>query len=90
VGLRVGVRNAPRGELGRRTLTGISTRALKGDDATYVALEQRIGDLTQRRNAIASQMIAMIESAEFDGKPVDVQRAEQLIDQAEDLLAAVN
>src|SRR5262249_2346999 len=38
--------NAPTGRLGLRTLTGISTLALKGDDATYAALEDRITDLT--------------------------------------------
>jgi hypothetical protein len=81
--------NAPLGELGRRTLTGISTRALEADEATYTALEEKIGDLTRQRNAIASQMIAIIEGAEFNGTPLDVQRAEQLIDQAQDLLGSL-
>jgi hypothetical protein len=81
--------NAPTGKLGLATLTGISTRALKSSDpsdATYTALEQQIVDLTQRRNAIAEQMIAMLEDAAFNGKEIDEQQAEGLIDQAEDLL----
>lgn len=78
--------NAPRGLLGRRTLTGISTRALAGDDATYAALDARLQAITQRRNEIASQMIELLENAEFHGVPVDPERAERLIGEAEDLL----
>jgi arylsulfatase A-like enzyme len=82
--------NAPTGKVGLTTLTGISTRALKSSDpsdATYTALEEQIVDLTQRRNAIAGQMIAMLEDAAFNGKEIDEQQAKGLIDQAEDLLA---
>jgi hypothetical protein len=82
--------NAPRGTLGRKTLTGISTRALTGDEATYAALEAHIVDITNRRNDIAGQMIAMLEAAAFTGQPIDEQKAKQLIDQANDLLASVD
>jgi hypothetical protein len=34
------------GKLGLKTLTGISTRALKGADATYTALEDKIEGIT--------------------------------------------
>jgi hypothetical protein len=68
----------------------LSITSLEGDDATYTALEGRIGELTQRRNAIASEMIAIIEGAEFNGTPIDVHRAEQLIEQAENLLGSLN
>ena len=78
--------NAPRGKLGRRTLTGISTRALAGDDATYAALDAKIVAITARRNEIASQMISMLEGAEFRGIPLDEGRAEGLIREADDLL----
>ena len=47
--------NAPVGKLGLKTLTGISTLALKSDDATYAALENKITDLTKRRNEIAGK-----------------------------------
>lgn len=82
--------NAPRGALGRRTLTGISTRALKGDDATYAALEDKIVDLTAKRNKIADKMIAMLEGAAFQGHEINEDEAERLIDQAEDLLKSVD
>jgi hypothetical protein len=77
--------NAPRGELGRRTL-GLSTQAIAGDDATYAALEARIEAITSRRNAIAGAMITLLEDASFGGKAIDELEARNLIDQAEDLL----
>ncbi len=82
--------NAPRGELGRRTLTGISTPALEGDATTYTRLEDKIVDLTNRRNAIAAQMIAMLEAAAFQNQAIDEHQANRLIDQAEDLLQSLN
>jgi hypothetical protein len=82
--------NAPVGTLGIKTLVGISTSALKGDDATYAALEAQIVDITNRRNAIANQMIDMLESAAFGGQAIDEQKAKNLIDQAEALLASIN
>jgi arylsulfatase A-like enzyme len=81
--------NAPTGELGIKTLTGISTQALKGDDATYAALESKLVDLTNRRNEIAGQMIAILENAAFSGQEVDEGAARHLIDEANDLLASV-
>lgn len=81
--------NAPLGKLGFRTLTGISTAALSGDDATYGALEARIGAITARRNEIAGEMIAMLEGAAFDHHPVDEARAWQLVAEAQALLASI-
>ncbi len=82
--------NAPLGKLGRTTLTGISTRALKGDDATYAALEAKIVDLTNRRNEIAGKMIAMLEGAAFQDQEINENEAKHLIDQAEDLLESID
>ncbi len=78
--------NAPTGKLGIATLTGISTRALKGDDKTYAALEDQIRDLTARRNEIAGEMIEMLEAAAFNGKEIDEEEARRLIDRAHDLV----
>lgn len=81
--------NAPLGTLGLKTLTGISTNALKSNDpgdATYIALEAQIADLTNRRNAIAGKIITMLENAAFHGQAIDENDAKQLIDQAEELL----
>jgi hypothetical protein len=77
------------GELGVGTLTGISTRALKSDDATYNSLEAQIDTITARRNQIAGQMIEMLENAAFNGQPIDEPAAQRLIDEAYDLLDAV-
>lgn len=79
--------NAPTGKLGIMTLTGISTQAVASTNpSTYSTLEGKITDLTARRNAIAAQMIAMLEGAAFFGKDIDEGEAERLIDQAEDLI----
>jgi hypothetical protein len=81
--------NAPVGELGLRTLTGISTTATSGNDATYAALSAQIKAITAKRNQIAGQMIAMLEAAAFDNQPIDEAAAASLIKQAHDLLASV-
>ena len=73
-----------------RRSSGISTRALKGDDATYAALEDKIVDLTEQRNDIAGKMIAMLEGAAFQGQAIDEDEAEHLINQANDLLAPID
>jgi hypothetical protein len=81
--------NAPLGELGFTTLTGISTTALKGSDATYTALEAQIKAITNRRNEIAAKMIEMLENAAFDDQPINEAKAVQLINQAFDLLDSI-
>jgi hypothetical protein len=81
--------NAPLGQLGFLTLTGISTAALKGDDATYSVLEAKIRAITSKRNEIAGQMIAMLEDAAFNNHPIDEAAAAFLIKQAYDLIATV-
>lgn len=86
--------NAPRGVLGARTLSGISTTALKSgnamNDATYTALEAKLSSLTANRDKIAGSMIQILEGAAFDGKQVDSQEIEQLVDQANDLLVSTD
>jgi hypothetical protein len=81
--------NAPLGELGLSTLTGISTRALKGDDATYASLEKQIKDITAKRNGIAGKMIEMLENAAFGDQPINEAKAVQLIHQAFDLIDSI-
>lgn len=61
--------NAPVGTLGLTTLH-LSTVALasnSANDRTYVNLEKQIQSITTQRNALASQIIALLESAEFGG-----------------------
>jgi hypothetical protein len=81
--------NAPLGPLGLKTLTGISTTALNGDDGTYSTLEAKIAKLTADRNAIAGPMIEMLENAAFGNKPIDEHQARTLSDKAQALLASV-
>jgi hypothetical protein len=81
--------NAPLGDLGLRTLTGISTTAVSGDDATYALLEAQINAITKRRNDIAGQMIEMLEDAAFDHRSIDEAAASRLIEDAYDLLSSV-
>ena len=82
--------NAPRGTLGARSLTGISTTALKGDDATYASLKAQIETITARRNQIAGQMIEMLEDAAFSGRSIDAVKANRLIAEAYDLIASLH
>jgi hypothetical protein len=60
------------------------------DAATIDALDGRLNDLTKRRNAIAAEMISMLEAAAFDNQSIDERQAEQLIEQAHDLLESVH
>jgi hypothetical protein len=77
--------NAPVGELGRATLR-LSTKALEGDDATYTRIENQLIALTSARNAIAGQMITMLNAAAFDGAALNEEQARSLIQQGENLL----
>jgi hypothetical protein len=73
--------NAPCDELGARTLTGISTQALKANEATYALLEGQINTITAQRNQIAGKMIQVLENAAFNNQPINEAEAGQLIDQ---------
>jgi hypothetical protein len=59
-------------------------------DSTYSALEAQIVDLTSKRNSIASQMIAILDNAFFNGQRVDEGTAHKLIKQAEELLESID
>jgi hypothetical protein len=83
--------NAPVGPLGVKTLE-MSTTALASNDtndATYTRLENELLDITKRRNAIASQMLSMLEDSTFDGKGFNEAKAQGLINAAEELLNEV-
>jgi hypothetical protein len=75
------------------TLTGvygakmeIATAGVESTDAKYAKSTGSIHDLTVARDAIAGEMIAMLEGAAFSNHPVDAEEAERLIDAAEKLL----
>ena len=84
--------NAPLGELGLNSLR-ISTHAIESNtagDSTYTNLENQLLSLTAQRNALATQIIGLLEGAEFNGQPINVHQAHSLISQAQDLLDQVN
>jgi hypothetical protein len=80
--------NAPLGTLGRKSLR-ISTRALTSDATTVDALDGRLNALTARRNALAGRMIVMLEGAAFGNQLIDADEAEQLVEEARNLLESV-
>jgi hypothetical protein len=77
--------NAPVGPLGLSSLK-IATAGITSTDARYAKVTESIQDLTAARNKIAAAMISMLEDAAFANKRVNEERAERLIDAAEDLL----
>src|SRR4029434_182380 len=81
--------NAPFGTFAMNLLSA-STRALAGDDATYVSLESSITNLTAQRDALAAQIRTALNKAAFGGQPIDQHQARNWIDQAQSLLDQAN
>jgi hypothetical protein len=85
--------NAPVGKLGLQTLR-ISTQALAGgsaqSDAAYEQIESQLQSITTTRDALAAQIEAVLEAAEFQGQPLNEQQAQELIAQAYSLLGRVS
>jgi hypothetical protein len=77
--------NAPNGPLGQASLI-ISTKALTGDAATYSDLENKLNQITSRRDVLAGQMIGLLEKAEFNGKVVSGTDEQTLVNQSQQLL----
>jgi len=66
-----------------------STRALASNDtgdATYTTIEGQIDNLTSQRNALAAQIIGLLNGAEFNSHTFSDAQAQQLIAQAQSLL----
>jgi hypothetical protein len=85
--------NAPVGPLGLASL-GVSTTALErgtlSDDSTYTNLENQLISITSQRDALAAQMIALLEGAAFNGEEINKDQAKKLIAEAQALLSEVN
>lgn len=84
--------NAPVGQLGLCTLK-ISTQALNSTssgDTTYANLENKLTSITNERNTMQTQIINLLEGAEFSGQKIDNNQADKLSHQAHDLLDKVN
>ena len=80
--------NASFGEFAMATLKA-STMALASNDAgdaTYTSIEGQIDSLTTQRNALAAQMIGLLNGAEFNGQSFSDAQAQSLIAQGQALL----
>jgi hypothetical protein len=80
--------NAPFGQFAMDTLKA-STLALASNDpgdATYTSVEGQIQSLTAQRDALASQMIGLLNGAEFKDQSFSNKQARSLIAQGQDLL----
>jgi hypothetical protein len=80
------------GELGLASLKA-STKALESNtphDNTYNNLENHLIRITDKRDALAAKMIALLEGAEFNGQPISKGQADPLISMGQDLLDEVN
>jgi hypothetical protein len=84
--------NAPFGEFAMDTLKS-STFALSSNDAgdaTYNSVEGQIQSLTSQRDAVSTQMKALLEGAAFNGQAFSDSQAQALIAQGQSLLAQAN
>jgi hypothetical protein len=83
--------NAPLGQLGRASLVW-SNRSVTSTDQTYARYLKQIGEITEERNELVSQIKTVLNNAEFHGQPVGEgnedglgHRAKALIDEVTDL-----
>ena len=84
--------NAPFGEFAMATLKA-STKALASNDAgdaTYNSIEAQIQSLTSQRDALAAQMMGLLNGAEFNGQTFSDAQAQSLIGQGQALLNQAN
>ena len=81
------------GQFGLTTLAA-STRGIESgnssEDAAYTDLENKLAALTNDRNALATQMMNLLEGAEFGGASISEQQANQLVEQGRQLLERAN
>jgi hypothetical protein len=84
--------NATKGPLGVNSLVA-ANRAITSDDTTYINFLTTIGGITSERNALASQMVGLLDGAAFGNKPLRfddtthdlIEQARKLNDKVEDM-----
>jgi hypothetical protein len=81
--------NSAVGQLGLKTLQANTFAITSNDagDATFASCEARINNWVSTRNNLAAQMNQELQAAEFGGAPVDHTTAQNLITQANALIA---
>ena len=80
--------NASFGDFSMAVLSA-STKALKGDDATYDRIEARLSELTAERDQLAGAIKRQLDAAAFDGRSLNQQQAKREIRQARALIDEV-
>jgi hypothetical protein len=78
--------NATKGPLGVASLV-YANQSITSDDTAYANYLTTIGAITAERDQLASQMIALLNAAAFDGQPIGF--VDDLVDQAGKLVAKV-
>ena len=58
-------------------------------DSTYTNIESHLTSFATQRDALVAQIIPLLEAAQFDGAPISDSTAQNLIQQAQNLLASV-
>jgi len=85
--------DAPVGAFGLSAVAG-ATRAMQTGtesvDGQYVAFDDQLSALTNRRDAVALQISNILDAASFDGQTLDEPGAKALIRQAQAILAEAN
>jgi hypothetical protein len=83
--------NAPVGALGLASLQASTVGLESSDpgDVTYSNIESQLASFTSQRDALAAQILALLEDAEFNNQPIPDQQAASLIQQAQGLLSNV-
>jgi hypothetical protein len=85
--------NAPFGEFSMAVVKSSTLALGSGDansDATYISIEGHIDTLTNQRNALVAQMIALLNGAEFNGQSFTDAQAQSLITQGRSLIDQAN
>jgi hypothetical protein len=83
--------NAPVGPLALATLHA-STVAMESNavgDATYTNIKSQLDSYRTQRDALAAQILSVLEGAEYSGTPIPKDTEQNLIQQAQDLLSSV-
>ena len=84
--------NAAVGPLGLATLQASTFALTSGsadDDSAYIAGENQLASYGSQRDALVAQIEPLLEAAEFDGTPIPDATAQNLIQQAQNLLSSV-
>jgi hypothetical protein len=84
--------NASVGELAMASLQ-VSTKAIVSgsavDDSKYLQLEDQLSSISATRDALAANMISLLENAEFNNHPFNAAQSNNLVKQADALLNQV-